>query len=100
MDLSKIINNPLATLVDVRETYEFQAGHAPGAINIPLGSIFQRIEEFKKMSAPIVVYCRSGNRSEHAKLVLQAKGLQEVYNGGGLGDVLYYQSQAPKQAAA
>lgn len=100
MDLSKIINNPLATLVDVRETYEFQAGHAPGAINIPLGSIFQRIEEFNKMSTPVVVYCRSGNRSEHAKLVLQAKGLQEVYNGGGLGDVLYYQSQAPKQAAA
>lgn len=100
MDFSKIINDPNATLVDVRETYEFQAGHAPGAINIPLNSIFHRMEEFQKMSAPIVVYCRSGNRSEHAKLVLQAKGIKEVYNGGGLGDVLYYQSQTPKQAAA
>lgn len=35
MDLSKIVNDPNATLVDVRESYEFQAGHAKGAINIP-----------------------------------------------------------------
>ncbi len=100
MDFSKIINDPNATLVDVRETYEFQAGHAAGAINIPLNDIFLRLEDFKKMSAPVVVYCRSGNRSEHARLVLQAKGLKEVYNGGGLSDMLYYQSQAPKKAAA
>jgi rhodanese-related sulfurtransferase len=100
MDLSKIINHPAATLVDVRETYEFAAGHAPGAINIPLNDVLFSIEKFRKMSAPIVVYCRSGNRSEHARLLLQANGVQQVYNGGGLGDVLHYQSLAPKLAAA
>ncbi|MCU0347281.1 MAG: rhodanese-like domain-containing protein [Saprospiraceae bacterium] len=99
MDFSKIIYNPNATLVDVREPYEFAAGHAAGAINIPLNDVLFSIEKFKAMSAPIVVYCRSGNRSEHAKLLLQAKGIQEVYNGGGLGDVLHYQAEAKHVAA-
>lgn len=99
MDLSTIINHPTATLVDVREAYEFKAGHAPGAIHIPLNEIFQRLQEFQAMSAPIVVYCRSGNRSEHARLVLQAKGLKSVFNGGGLDDVRYYQSQAAKDSS-
>jgi rhodanese-related sulfurtransferase len=100
MDFSKIVNDPNATLVDVREPYEFAAGHAKGAINIPLNNVLFSIDEFKKMSAPVVVYCRSGNRSEHAKLLLQAKGIQEVYNGGGLEDMFYFQAQASSKAAA
>ena len=100
MDLTTIINQESATIVDVRESYEFASGHARGAINIPLGSIFYRIDEFQNMQKPIVVYCRSGNRSEHAKLVLQAKGITEVYNGGGLADMDYYQSKAISSRAA
>jgi rhodanese-related sulfurtransferase len=94
MDLAAIINNPSATLVDVRETYEFQSGHAKGAINIPLSELMHSLDTFRNLSRPIVVYCRSGNRSEHAKLVLQAKGITPVHNAGGLDEVSHYQAQA------
>ncbi len=94
MDLTAIVNDPSATLVDVRETYEFQSGHAKGAINLPLSELMSSLDNYRNLSRPIVVYCRSGNRSEHAKLVLQAKGITPVYNAGGLDEVLYYQAQA------
>ncbi|MBI1225092.1 MAG: rhodanese-like domain-containing protein [Bacteroidetes bacterium] len=98
MDLISIVNNPNATIVDVRETYEFQYGHAANAINIPLSSLAARVDEFRKMKAPIVVYCQSGNRSGQARQFLTANGIQAVYNGGGLGDMNYYQSLRSKAA--
>jgi phage shock protein E len=44
------------------------------------------------MQGPIVVYCRSGNRSGMAMSLLKQAGLSEVYNGGGLHDMLIYQN--------
>jgi rhodanese-related sulfurtransferase len=88
MNLSQMIQQDKTTLVDVRETYEFATGHATGAINIPLSTIGPgRLKEFRQMSAPIVVYCRSGNRSGQAMNYLKANGLAEVYNGGSLSEV-------------
>lgn len=98
MDLINIVNHPNATIVDVREAYEFQYGHAANAINIPLSSLANRLDEFRSMSAPIVLYCVSGNRSGQARQFLMANGFQEVYNGGGLGDMAYYQSAKSKAA--
>ena len=40
------------------------------------------------MPQPIIVFCRSGNRSGNAAIFLQAQGLEEVFNGGGFQDVL------------
>ncbi|MFT7602792.1 MAG: phage shock protein E [Saprospiraceae bacterium] len=94
MDLNKIINQDKPTIIDVREPYEFEAAHAKGAINIPLGTIPERVKEIKKMSTPIVVYCRSGMRSENAMSFLKAQGMKEVYNGGSLNDVFYFQNKA------
>jgi len=98
MDLISIVNNPNATIVDVRETYEFQYGHAANAINIPLSGLVARMDEFRKMSAPIVLYCQSGNRSGQARQFLLANGIKEVYNGGGLGDMAYFQAAKSKAA--
>ncbi len=91
MNIEEIISNPSTTVVDVRETSEFAGGHFDGAINIPLGIIPLRLDEFKAMRGPVVVYCRSGNRSGMAMQVLKQAGLSEVYNGGGLHDMLIYQ---------
>lgn len=87
MDIQQIINQENRTIVDVREPFETYFGKAEGAINIPLGKIAKRIEEFKKMSQPIVVYCRSGNRSGQAMNYLKAQGIEAVYNGGSLSEV-------------
>jgi phage shock protein E len=77
-----------ATILDVRTPEEFSGGHYPNAINIPLDELPQRINEIKEMKQPIVAYCRSGNRSEMAVSILKQNKLTEVYNGGGLSDLL------------
>lgn len=90
--MEELVANPATTVVDVRETGEFAGGHYVGALNIPLGIIPLRLDEFKAMQGPIVVYCRSGNRSGMAMSLLKQAGLSEVYNGGGLHDMLIYQN--------
>ena len=90
--MEELLTNPATTVVDVRETGEFAGGHYEGAINIPLGIIPLRLDEFKALNGPIVVYCRSGNRSGMAMNLLKQAGLFEVYNGGGLQDMLIYQN--------
>ncbi|MBN8717994.1 phage shock protein E [Hydrobacter penzbergensis] len=84
--MKNILNN--AVFVDVRTPEEFAQGHYPGAMNIPLGEVSQRIHEFKQIQQPIVTYCRSGNRSGMAASILQQNGITDVYNGGGLEDLL------------
>lgn len=79
-----------ASVVDVRTPNEYQQGHYPGAVNIPLNEMPQRLDEFKAMKQPIVVYCLSGNRSGMAVSLLKQTGITQVYNGGGINDLLQY----------
>ena len=77
-----------ATIVDVRTPDEFAGEHFPGAINIPLDELANRINDFKDFRKPIVAYCRSGNRSGMAVAMLNQNGITEAVNGGGLDDML------------
>jgi phage shock protein E len=88
-NLKEIVNNATTSIVDVRTVMEFQSGHVPGAINIPLDEIQNKLEEFKQLPKPIVVYCRSGARSGMAMSILKQSGIHEVYNGGGLADMQF-----------
>jgi phage shock protein E len=76
-----------ATVIDVRGSWEFESGHVNGAINIPLDEIPTALDEIKDMKQPIIVYCRSGNRSAMAQQFLMQGGIARVVNGGGLGDM-------------
>lgn len=73
-----------ALLVDVRTKKEFEEGHIKGAINIPFNETNNLITAigFDKRR-PVVVYCRSGNRSGKAKTELDKKGYTNVFNGMG-----------------
>ena len=77
-----------ATIIDVRSPGEFAGQHFPGAINIPLPEVANRIDEIKKMQKPIVAYCRSGNRSGMAVAILKQNGVMEARNGGGIDEML------------
>ena len=70
-----------AFLVDVREKTEFAGGSAKGAVNIPLGTIQNQLQQFKGKQN-IIVFCRSGARSGQAKSILESNGITNVYNGG------------------
>ena len=54
-----------ASVLDVREPFEYVAGHVPGAVHIPLGELGARYTELAQ-DRPLYVICRSGNRSGHA----------------------------------
>ncbi|MCT8334353.1 rhodanese-like domain-containing protein [Leptospira sp. 85282-16] len=76
-----------ALVVDVRTVAEYQSGHFPGAINIPVDQVSKRLEEFGDKNRSIIVYCASGGRSGSAKSYLQSIGYADVTNAGGLSNM-------------
>ena len=85
--LSVLAAQPL--IVDVRTPEEFATGHYPGAINIPHDNIVDGIRELSVAdSDPIVLYCRTGNRSGQAEQALAAEGFSAAVNAGGLAALL------------
>jgi rhodanese-related sulfurtransferase len=72
------------TLIDVRTPEEFNGGHIPGAINIDVQVLEQRMKEIPQDKA-VVLYCRSGNRSSTAAGMLQRAGYTDVFDLGGIG---------------
>ena len=69
-----------AFLVDVRSPGEYSSGSVSGAVNIPLDTIQQQLDKFKGKQN-IVVFCRSGSRSNMAKNILSQNGFQNVVDG-------------------
>jgi rhodanese-related sulfurtransferase len=80
----QLINHKNARVLDVREDSEFKGGHLLNAIHIPLGKLNDRIGELAKYkSQPLVVICRSGNRSTSACASLGKQGFDQAYNLAG-----------------
>ena len=74
------------TLIDVRTPLEFSSGNVKGSINIPMNEVVQRLSEIKELE-PILVFCRSGARSQKVVDYLKDNGVVEVENGGGWMEV-------------
>ena len=73
-----------AAILDVREPFEFATGSLPSAQIVPLASIPSRLADLDPES-PILVICRTGNRSDHAARFLAHAGFDKVANmAGGL----------------
>ncbi|MDX5437847.1 MAG: rhodanese-like domain-containing protein [Pontibacter sp.] len=76
-------------IIDVREDWEYQEACIPGAKNIPLGTLPQRLEDLEEMKdQEVIVQCRSGARSASAKAFLQQQGFSNVRNL--LGGIMAY----------
>jgi hydroxyacylglutathione hydrolase len=76
-DLAKRIDDGGVTVVDVRSRAEWEAGHIPGAPNIPAGEIAERVGELPK-ARPLVVHCQGGTRSAIAASLLDKAGVAGV----------------------
>jgi len=68
-----------AHIIDVREPWEYQQGHVPGAVNLPLGQLPERLHHLPK-DRPLLVVCASGARSARAAAFLVAQGFTQVAN--------------------
>lgn len=80
----QIANHKSGIFVDVREASEFSSGHIPKARHIPLAKLQERQAELEKFKdKPIILYCRSGQRSVRAAGLLRKLGFTSVYNLAG-----------------
>ncbi|WP_067603881.1 rhodanese-like domain-containing protein [Nocardiopsis listeri] len=70
-------------LLDVREDDEWNAGHAPDAVHIPLGALGDRVAEVPK-DKKVYVVCRAGGRSAQATMALNQAGWDAVNVAGGM----------------
>jgi rhodanese-related sulfurtransferase len=76
----QLINHKDALVLDVREEAEYATGHLLNAKLIPAGKLLQRIGEIEKYrERPIVVVCRSGQRSATVTADLNKSGFAQVY---------------------
>lgn len=78
---------PNKVIIDVRNPSEYRDGHIDGAINIPVHELRSRLEEVKASGKPVVTYCSSGSRSEHAAYILNQHEV-EASDGGGFDSLL------------
>ncbi|ACU34048.1 rhodanese-like domain-containing protein [Actinosynnema pretiosum subsp. pretiosum] len=72
-----------AVLLDVREVDEWAAGHAPGAVHIPMSELAGRLGEVPEADVVYVV-CRMGGRSARVTEYLNANGWDAVNVDGGM----------------
>ena len=84
-EIRDMVNDGEALLVDVRTGREYSTNGLDEAINIPVQELSRRYQELGSKDQPIVVYCRSGNRSSSAKAMLEEYGFEEVHDLGALG---------------
>ena len=73
-------------ILDVREQYEYDAGHITGAVLLPVGSITEDAAAavIDDLETVVLVYCRSGNRSKTASQAHVDIGYTNVYEFGGI----------------
>lgn len=76
-------------LLDVRTAEEFAGGHIAGAVNLPVQTLAQQLPAVPK-DRPLVLYCRSGNRTKLAAQILTQAGYTDLYD---LGGILRWQAQ-------
>jgi phage shock protein E len=73
---------PDVMILDVREQDEWDAGHIPGAVFMPMGEVPNRLSEIPT-DKTVIVQCRSGNRSSQVTDFLVKQGFTNVHNMSG-----------------
>ncbi len=77
-------NHENAVFLDIRDDGEYNNGHIPDAIHIPLKQLPERVSELEKYRGrPVIACCRSGNRSSAAGSILAKHSFERVYNLAG-----------------
>ena len=85
-DAKKMMDAQDVIVLDVREQYEFDEGHIPNAVLLPVGTITEDTAAavIPEKDTTVLVYCRSGNRSKQAAQVLADLGYTGIYEFGGI----------------
>ena len=81
-----MMDTQVVIILDVREKDEYDSGHIPGAVLLPVGTIDETTaaEVIPEKDSTVLVYCRSGNRSKTASAALAELGYTNIYEFGGI----------------
>ena len=71
-------------LIDVREEYEYAAGHVPGSVNLPMSTLGDRLDELPDEAFDVI--CQVGGRSARVVEALEARGYDATNVEGGMGE--------------
>ena len=87
----EMMDSQEVVILDVREQHEYDSGHIPGAVLLPVGTITEDTAAavIDELDTVVLVYCRSGNRSKTASQALVDLGYANVYEFGGINDWPY-----------
>lgn len=90
-EAKKMMDTQEVVILDVREQDEYDSGHIPGAVLLPVGTIDEdtAVAVIPAKDATVLVYCRSGNRSKTASSALAELGYTNIYEFGGIKTWLY-----------
>ena len=85
-EAKEMMDNQEVIILDVREQDEYDSGHIPGSVLLPVGSIDEdtAAEVIPEKDSTVLVYCRSGNRSKTAYSALAELGYTNIYEFGGI----------------
>jgi phage shock protein E len=91
-EAKKLINDKFFDVIlDVRTDTEWNEGHHPNAVHIPLDKVDKKfISKYQDKNLKILVYCKSGVRAANAGQILNSQGYSNVYSvsGGGYNNLL------------
>jgi rhodanese-related sulfurtransferase len=75
----RLMNHEKGVLVDVREPDEYRGGHIPNALNLPLSGLAAGLKQIEKhMARPLIICCRTSQRSARAAVALRKHGFASV----------------------
>ena len=85
-EAKEMMDTQEVVILDVREQDEYDSGHIPNAVLLPVGTIDEdaAAEVIPEKDSTVLVYCRSGNRSKTASSTLAALGYTNIYEFGGI----------------
>ena len=85
-EAKEMMDSQEVIILDVREQDEYDSGHIPGAVLLPVGTIDETTaaEVIPEKDSTLLVYCRSGNRSKTASSTLAELGYTSIYEFGGI----------------
>lgn len=85
-EAKEMMNTQEVIILDVREQNEYDSGHIPGAVLLPVGTIDEDTAAavIPEKDSTVLVYCRSGNRSKTASSALAELGYTNIYEFGGI----------------
>ena len=85
-EAKEMMDSQEVLILDVREQDEYDSGHIPGAVLLPVGTIDETTaaEVIPEKDSTVLVYCRSGNRSKTASSALADLGYTNIYEFGGI----------------